>query len=142
MRRPVSLLAALATALLAFPAIAQSQPTLVTASLAISWTAPTIDSTGAVLTSVEAVTSYQIYISGSTTMPSTPTATVAPATTGGVVPTSATESISTGVGSTSYVSVAACNAFGCGALSSPTAITVSGSAPGVPTNVKITATIT
>jgi hypothetical protein len=132
MRRSLITVAALAGALLALPVLAQ---TLVTATLAISWTAPTVDSTGVTITSIEAPTSYEIFISGTTTMPATPTATV-PAT-----PTSATETISTGIGATSYVSLAACNGFGCGALSAPQAITASGHPPGVPTNVKITASI-
>lgn len=138
MRRSILAAAALVAALFTLPALSQ---TLVTATLAVSWTAPTIDSTGATLTSVEAVTTYQIYVSGTTTMPTTPTAIVGPAASGGTVPTSGTVTISTASGSTSYVSVAACNAFGCGALSSPTAITASGHAPGVPTNVKITVSI-
>jgi hypothetical protein len=112
---------------------AQAASTLITANLTISWTAPTVDSTGAAITSVEAPTSYQIYISGTTTMPATPSTTV--------TASPATYSISTGAGSTSYVSVAACNAFGCGALSSPTAITASGNPPGVPTAIKVTVSL-
>lgn len=133
-RSLISFVALLAAALFALPALAQ-QPTPVSATLSISWTAPTVDSTGATITSLEAPTSYQVYVSGTSTMPTTPTATV-PAS-----PTSTTQTVQTGVGQQLFVAVAACNAFGCGAESAPQAITASGSAPGVPTSIKITIAI-
>lgn len=116
--------------------LAQAQPTPVTAALAITWIAPTVDSTGATLTAVEAPSTYQIYVSGTTTMPATPTAIVtAPSL-------SSTVTITTGTGETSYVAIAACNPFGCGAQSTPVPITATGNTPGAPTGIKITITLT
>jgi hypothetical protein len=128
----------LLAALLASATIAQSS---VTASANVSWVAPTLDVNGNLLAgSTNVVTSYNVYASTTplTAVPATPLATVTAPT------TTVSGSAAATVGSTLYVYVTACNATGCSALSvaGTRLITAPGAAPGVPTNVVVTVTIT
>jgi hypothetical protein len=132
--------------ILAFLALAVDHSALAqtteTASLTIKWTAPTTDSNGNPLAgSVNAVTSYKVYLS-TTTLSGVPTVPVfATATATG---TSVTGSESVQVGQTLYAYVTACNATGCSALSAPGTYVAQAPAasPGIPTIVTVTVTIT
>jgi hypothetical protein len=119
-------------------AIAQTVP--VSATLDISWTAPTTADGGTEpLTGPNVLTSYNVYAStvALTTAPTSPTVTATAGT------TTATGSISALVGQTIYVYVTACNSSGCSGLSSAATYTipVQGFGADPPTNVSITVKI-
>ena len=112
-----------------------------TASVAVNWTAPVNDANGIPLAGgPNAVTGYNVYLSTTplTATPATPTASVA------ATATTVSGTISAHVGDTVYAYVAACDATGCSVLSTPgTKLVVQpGAAPGVPTTVTVTITIT
>lgn len=130
------LIASCLVALLAVGAVASAQ-TAVSAQLAVSWTAPTVDANGAALTTLTAVNGYKLWVD-TAAIPDAPTA-MPTASVGAVTSTTAT--VSATVGATLHVRVQACNQFGCGALAQEQTILVQGAAPGVPTSVKLTITL-
>ena len=123
-----------------------AQASSVTATAAIAWMAPTMDSNGNPLTSnpQNTLTGYNVYVSTSplTVVPATPTTTVTASSSG--TATTATASVTATVGQTLYVYITAVNAAGQSKLSIPATYTViaPNAPPGVPTSVVITVTIT
>lgn len=124
-------------ALVASLAVAQS----VSVSAAVSWVAPVNDANGIPLAgSPNAVTSYNVYAS---TVPLTAVPAGTPIAVVTAPSTTVTGSATANVGDTLYLYVTACNAVGCSGLSNPGTklVTAPAAAPGTPTSVTITVTI-
>lgn len=132
------ILAGVLAALIASVAVAQT----VNVSASVSWVAPVNDANGLPLAgSPNAVTSYNVY---SSTVPLTAVPSGAPLAVVTAPSTTVSGSASASVGGTLYVYVTSCNASGCSGLSSPGTklVTAPAAAPGTPTSVAITVTIT
>lgn len=132
----------LLASLIASVSVAQAAAPTVSASLAVTWTAPTTGSNGTIpLTGANAITSYEVFASTAplTAVPSSaPLATVAPGA------TTASGTLTVASGSTLYVYVVACDSTGCSGLSPAATKTVPypNTVPDVPTTVTVTITIT
>jgi Rieske Fe-S protein len=128
-------------ALTASWAIGAYAATSVNASANTAWTGPVNDANGIPLAgSPNAVTSYKVYAS---TSPLSAVPATAPLATVTAPNTTTTGSVTANVGDTLYVYVTACNATGCSGLSVPGTklVQAPGAAPGVPTSVTLTVTI-
>lgn len=143
MKHPFRALGALLVcALLASLGIAYAQTAVptVSASIALNWTAPTTDTTGAQLAGATAVTSYRVWVSTTTlanaALPPAPTATLT------ATSTTSTQTLSAPAGGTIYAVIEACNQYGCSPPSNQVSQVVPGPVPGVPTSVTIKITIT
>jgi hypothetical protein len=117
-----------------------STPATVPASATLGWVLPTVGSDSVTpLTGGEALTGVNIYVSTSA-IPDAPTG---PATiTLSAASTTTAYSATVAVGSTLHFRLAACNAFGCSALTPEVTKVVTGSTPGIPTSVTVSIKIT
>lgn len=105
------------------------------ATVTVNWTAPTTAVDGSALSGVQAITSYQVWISTATIPTTTTTQPTATVTGTG---TSVTQNISVSPGGTLFARVKACNSAGCSDFSAESSKAVPVNAPGVPTSVTIT----
>lgn len=110
----------------------------ISGTLTVNWVPPVLNTDGTAATGQFAVTSYKVYVD-TAAIPDAPT--VAPVVTVGTGVTTATYSATVASGSKVHARVQACNQYACGALSADASNTVTGAAPGVPTNVTIAITI-
>lgn len=106
----------------------------ISASVNISWTAPTTAVDGSTLTGSEAVTGYNIY-ADTVAVPDAPTAAPVAAIKG--TSTSTIASFTVANNATLHVRAQACNVSGCGALSPEVTKTITVPVPGVPTSVTV-----
>lgn len=108
------------------------------ADVTARWTLPTTAVDGTALTGAQALTSVQVFLATSAiadNSTATPTATLT------ATATTTSQTITASPGQTVYVRVKACNQFSCSGFSNQGSVPVPGSAPGVPTSVTITLTI-
>lgn len=130
------LILAFALIILCFAGMANAQTVQKTAS--VQWTNPTKMTDGAPIpaTGPESLAKIQVFMAAA---PIADTSTMAPSLELGPGVTTATHTITAGVGGKVHVRVKACNvALVCSDFSAPTSVDVTAGKPGVPTQVTIT----